>query len=179
MNFNYICAIVLSKLVNTYDYLSRFIQTTLQGIQDAHSESTWIFSSPNTYPLPVKDSWKGIDLSSSRVYYPATHKFSKLSDSKSYADIITVSLSGENFTHDLSAFLYLVNWPADMEVPPSIYELVLLSLMAEKIYVPYEELDTYSLDIMKYDGYELTIRLSSEFVKKPFRGWDTDDLKID
>jgi hypothetical protein len=173
------CAIALTNLVNTYDFLCKFLQTTLQGIQDAHSESRWIFSSPNTYPISVKHSWNVTDLSSSRVYYPATNKFGKVSDSKSYADIITVILSGENFTHDLSLFLYLVNWPSDTAVPPSVYELVLLSLMTEKIYVPYEKLDTYSLDVMKYDGYELTINLSSEFVKKPFRGWDTEDLKID
>ena len=179
MNFNYMCAIALTRLVNTYDYVCKFLETTLQGIRDAHSESTWIFSSPNTYPISVKDSWDVNDLSSCRVYYPATHKFSNVSDSKSYADIITIRLLGENFTHDLSAFLYLVNWPANMAVPPSVYELVLLSLMTEKIYVPYEKLDTYSLDVMTYDGSQLTIQLSSEFVKKPFRGWDTEDLKID
>jgi len=168
---------LLTKLSTTYDAISKCIKTTLQGIYDAHSEVTWIFTSPNTYPLIVNSSWNITN--ALRIYYPSTFRFYKISNSKAYADIITVNIRLGDIEYDISTFLYATSWSSEMDVPPSLYELLLLYLMKEKTYIPYETLNCSFLNVLTCEGIPMKILLDSEFAKKPFYGWETDDLKID
>jgi len=176
-----------------YDTVSEYMYITKQGIYDAHTPSKWIFSTANTYPCFVNDSWNLYSLTP-RVYYPATNKFYVTdANSKITLDIVTANITGP-IEHDMSSFLYKVSWSSEY-YPPSLYEIVLVYLATEKIYVSYDVLDTCTLTVLTSDAEEITINLGSYHAKKPFRKWDmltissnsstsstntsSNDLKID
>jgi hypothetical protein len=158
-----------------YDYISNIITLTLEGIYDAHTDDIFILETPNAYPLVVKDSWEFYS-NSYRVFYPNTCKFYKTSETKKYADIVTAVVTGDDFTYDLSSFLYNACWS---DTPPSLYELLLISLVINKRYVSHETLSKCILTVLTSDVEEFSIELMSEFARKPFRGWENCDLKID
>lgn len=176
-----ICINLFTYFSKTYDYLYDILNTTKQGIYDAHTPGKWIFTTANTYPCFANDSWNVYE--TPRVYYPATNKFYTHSSSKITLDIVIANISGP-IEHDISSFLYKTSWSSDH--PPSLYELVLVYLATEKIFVPYELLDTCTLSVVTSDADIIDIKLGSCKAKRPFRTWDIlgegatgDDLKID
>lgn len=166
---------LLIKLSTAYDYVSNIITVTLQGIYDAHTDDIFVLETANAYPLVVKDSWE-LHSDSSRVFYPNTCKFYKTGETKKYADVVTAFVTGDDFTYDLSSFLYNACWSDN---PPSLYELLLVALVKNKTYVSHETLSKCSLSVLTSDVEEFTLELTSEFARKPFRGWENCDLKID
>jgi hypothetical protein len=170
---------IFTFVTQTYDVVVSYVKTTVDGIYDAHTEKGLIISSLNTYPCLINKTWEIVESPvRSRIFYPLTNKFySKIPASKVSVDIVTANLVGDSFNKDMSLFLYEVSWALGSN-PPTLYELVILYLYKEKIYIPYDILDTYTLDVLTSDAEEISIELSSNLAKEPFFGWG-DDLKID
>jgi len=172
-----LCFHAFLYISKVYDAASKVYETTKEAILNARAEVYWVISSPNTYPSVVNDLWY-IEGDENRIFYPTTHKFYKTSDAKASLDIVIATVNGKTLSHNLSSFLYKVSWLESN--PPSLYELVLLSLMSDKMYIPHSVLADCSLAILTSEADELIIPLNSELAKKPFRGWAAeDDLKID
>jgi len=170
---------IFTFITQTYDGVVSYVKTTVDAIYSAHYEKGLVLSSRNTYPCLIDERWEIIEDSvEDRIFYPSSNKFYlNTPPSKMSIDIVTANLTGDCVEADMSLFLYEVSWAAGSP-PPTLYELVILYLYKEKIYVPYYILDTYTLTVLTSDAEELNIKLSSTFAKEPFISW-SDDLKID
>jgi hypothetical protein len=116
----------------------------------------------------VSSAWK-IDPTATLVYSPATFAFFELGISDKFTlDIVTAELHTPSGVHDLSSFFYSVKWYA---TGPSLYELVLLYLMHERVCVTSSVINTYSLTVLTSDAEEHTIELNSPLAKQTFRGF--------
>jgi len=155
-------------LINTLYRVKDNLVYVYDSICDIYATKTWVFTTDNAYPVVTSSSWK---TRAYRFYSPETHQF-KGDGHRTTVDSVTAELHGDK-VYDLSSFFYSVKW----STPPSLYELVLLYLMHEKICISTAIVDSYILTIMDSNGDDHTILLSSTFAKDPFYGFE--GLKVD
>lgn len=109
------------------------------------------------------------------AYDPATFTVGSGLTDKMTLDVVTAELKTPSTTYDLSSFFYSVKW---YTTAPSLYELVLLYLLHEKICLSTDMLNSYTLNILTSDAEECVIDLDSPLAKQSFRGF-TEGLKVD
>jgi len=145
-----------------------------EAIYDAYQPKVWAFTTRNAYPTIVNSGWS-ID-SSIDTYSPDTYSFAESQSDSQSIDIVTAQIETANkTTFDMSSFLYSVRW---YDIPPSLYELVILYFLHQKICLSTDLIDTYTFTALTSEGEDITIKLDSASAKKPFRGWNTE-LKVD
>jgi len=167
-------AAVAIYLINTLSAIKDSAVFLCEAVYDAYQPKSWAFTTRNAYPTIVNSRWS-IDPSID-TYSPDTYSFGQsTSDSKSI-DIVTAQIEAANkTTFDMSSFLYSVRW---YDSPPSLYELVILYFLHQKICLSTDLIDTYTFTALTSEGEDITIQLGSASAKKPFRGWNTE-LKVD
>jgi len=145
-----------------------------EAVYDAYQPKIWAFTTRNAYPTIVNSGWS-ID-SSIDTYSPDTYTFIDSSSESQSIDIVIAQIETANkTTFDMSSFLYSIRW---YHSPPSLYELVILYFLHQKICLSTDLIDTYIFTALTSEGEDITIELGSAFAKKPFRGWNTE-LKVD
>lgn len=161
--------------VNTAYAVKDSVVFLCQAVYDAYCPKKWVFTSRNAYPVLLNTNWT-IDSSIDLLYCPATYTFlDSVSESHSL-DIVTAEIETANKNiFDMSSFLYSIRWHG---VAPSLYELVILFFLHEKICLSTDLIDTYKLTVLTSDAEEHVIPLGSAIAKKPFHGWSTE-LKVD
>jgi hypothetical protein len=146
-----------------------------QAVYDAYCTKTWVFTTRNVYPVLLNSTWT-VDSSVVLQYSPDTHTFLDSTPESQSLDIVTAEIETANKnTFDMSSFLYSIRWHG---VAPSLYELVILFFLHEKICLSTDLIDTYKLTVLTSDAEERVIPLGSAIAKKPFHGWNTE-LKVD
>jgi hypothetical protein len=116
------------------------------------------------------------------TYYPETYTFAPAASDKISLDIVTAELNTPFGAHDLSSFFYSVKWHMNA---PSLYELVLLFLLHEKLCLSTSTLDSSALTVLTSDAEEYVIEMNSVVAKQTFRGFTegvkgtTEGLKVD
>jgi hypothetical protein len=109
------------------------------------------------------------------TYDPVSFTFGKGVGDKITIDIVTAELTTPSITYDLSSFFYSVKWYSSA---PSLYELVLLYLLHNKICLSTDMLNSYTLTLLTSDAEEHSIDMNSPLAKQSFRGF-TEGLKVD
>ena len=144
-----------------------------EAIYDAYQPRVWAFTTRNAYPAIVNSRWS---IDSIDTYSPDTYTFAEsTSDSQSIDIVIAQVETANKATFDMSSFLYSVRW---YDSPPSLYELVILYFLHQKVCLSTDLIDTYKFTALTSDGEDISLELGSAFAKKPFRGWNTE-LKVD
>ena len=166
-------------LLNTLYKVKGVFDHLYDTLYNGYCENTWVFTSRNAHPVLLNNRWK-VDSSINLIYSPSTYSFQKnASYGKSSLDMLTAEIHTPNgFIFDMSSFLYLIKW---YNVVPSLFELVVLFFMHEKVCLSTSMIDTYSLHILTSDGDDIIIPLSSKTAKEPFINWSSfsGELKVD
>jgi hypothetical protein len=170
-------------LVNGIYSIQSSIAFLYETVCDAYRPKSWIFTTRNEYPVMVSSAWT-IDPTATLVYSPNNFAFFELGISDKFTlDIVTAELKTPSGVHDLSSFFYSVKWYA---TGPSLYELVLLYLMHERICVTTSIVNSFSLTVLTSDAEEHTIEMNSALARQSFRGFTeglskatTEGLKVD
>lgn len=161
--------------VNSLSYLKDSVVFFCECVYEGYTEKHWVFTERNTYPVMLSSSWRTEPLM--LTYDPATFTFGRGTGDKMGLDIVTVELKTPSTTYDMSSFLYSVKWYSTGSAP-SLYELVLLFLLHEKICLSTDMLSSYTLVVMTSDAVEYNIEMNSPMATQSFRGF-TEGLKVD
>jgi len=146
-------------------------------LQEGYREKQWVFAQRNTYPVMVSSAWT---IESQVLTYSPEKGFGQGTGDKSTLDVVTAELttpSGKSY--DLSTFFYSVKW---YSTAPSLYELVLLYFLHEKICLSTDMIDSFTLTVLTSDAEEHEIPLEGALAKASFRGFvaaSTAGLKVD
>lgn len=159
--------------VNSLGYVKDAVLFFCECVYEGYTEKRWIFTERNTYPVMLSSSWRTEPLM--LTYDPATHTFGQGICDKTTLDIVTAELKTPSITYDMSSFLYSVKWYL---AAPSLYELVLLFLLHEKVCLSADMVSSYTLTVLTSDAEEHAIELNSPLAKQSFRGF-TEGLKVD
>ena len=152
--------------VNSVTYVKDAVVFFCECVYEGYSTKYWAFAKRNSYPIIVSSSWKKEEVM--LTYSPDTFMFGELIGDKITLDVVTAELKTPYSTYDLSSFLYSVKWGS---VAPSLYELVLLYLLHEKICLSIDMLDLCSLNILTSDADEHVVEMNSVLAKQSFRGF--------
>lgn len=159
--------------VNSLAYVKDAVVYFCDCVYEGYSTKRWVFAERNTYPVMLSSSWRREPLM--MAYDPATFTVGSGLTDKMTLDVVTAELKTPSTTYDLSSFFYSVKW---YTTAPSLYELVLLYLLHEKICLSTDMLNSYTLNILTSDAEECVIDLDSPLAKQSFRGF-TEGLKVD
>jgi len=163
--------------VNSLSYVKDAVVFFYECVYEGYSAKRWIFAERNAYPVMLSSSWRAEPLM--LTYDPATFTFGQGTGDKMSLDIVTAELKTPSITYDMSSFLYSVKWYSSA---PSLYELVLLFLLHEKVCLSAVMLESYTLIVLTSDAEEHTIELGLPLAKQSFRGFTegtTEGLKVD
>ena len=161
-------------VINTFFAIRDSAVFLCEAVYDAYQPKIWAFTTRNAYPTIVNSRWS-ID-SSIDTYSPDTYSFAESPSDSQSIDIVTAQIETANkTTFDMSSFLYSVRW---YDSPPSLYELVILYFLHQKVCLSTDLIDTYTFTALTSEGEDITIQLGTASAKKPFRGWNTE-LKVD
>jgi hypothetical protein len=144
-------------------------------LREGYREKHWVFTQRNTYPVMVSSAWT---IESQVLTYSPETGFGQgtAQDKNTLEDVVTAELttpSGKSY--DLSTFFYSVKW---YSAAPSLYELVLVYFLHEKICLSTDMIDSFTLTVMTSDAEEHDIPLEGALAKASFRGF-TAGLKVD
>jgi hypothetical protein len=161
---------IINTVYSVKDSLVHLTEVVCEGYRKKH----WVFSQRNTYPLIVSSSWT-IE-SQVLTYSPETYTFNHGTGDKITLDVVTAEITTPSGKlYDLSTFFYSVKWYSRA---PSLYELVLLYFLHEKICLTNDMIDSFTLTVMTSDAEEHEIPLEGALAKDSFRGF-TAGLKVD
>ena len=152
--------------VNSATRVKDAVMFFCECVYEGYSTKYWAFAERNAYPITISSSWKREH--QMLTYSPDTFIFGQGIGDKFALDVVTVELKTPSSTYDLSSFLYSVKW---FSVAPSLYELVLLYLVHEKICLSTDTLDSSSLTVLTSDAEEYVIEMNSVLAKQTFRGF--------
>ena len=166
------CAVFL---VNSLYSVKESVLYLVESIYDAYRLKSWVFTTRNAYPVMLSSTWN-VDTTINLIYSPDRKAFfENEAYDKQTVDSVTAEVKTPNGTiYDMSSFLYAVKW---YNVPPSLYELVLLYFLHEKICISTATLNTYTLTLLTSDAEEVVLSLDSPSAQSPFRGFQ--GLKVD
>jgi hypothetical protein len=166
------CAVFL---VNSLYTVKESVLFLVESVCEAYRTKSWVFTTRNAYPVMLSSTWN-VDTSIQLVYLPDRKAFlENAAYDKQTVDSVTAEVKTPKGTvYDMSSFLYDIKW---YNVPPSLYELVLLYFLHEKICVSTDTLNTYTLTLLTSDAEELIVPLHSPPAQSPFRGFH--GLKVD
>lgn len=171
-------------LINTLYSIQSNVSYLVETVYEGYREKRWVFAQRNAYPVMTSSSWTNSDAAGNGclsvqgdmlTYYPATYTFAPAASDKKSLDIVTAELNTPFGAHDLSSFFYSVKWHMNA---PSLYELVLLFLLHEKLCLSTSTLDSSSITVLTSDAEEYVIEMNSVVAKQTFRGF-TEGLKVD
>ena len=161
--------------VNSLGYVKDAVVFFCECIYEGYAKKRWVFTQRNAYPSIVSSTWRTDALIPS--YDPATFTVGEGTGDKIMVDVVTAELNTPSITYDLSSFFYSVKWYLTTPSPaPSLYELVLLYLLHEKICVSTNTIDSYTLTVLTSDADEHVIEMNSPLAKQSFRGF-TEGVK--
>ena len=163
--------------VNSLGYVKDAVVFFCECVYEGYTEKRWVFAERNTYPVILSSSWRTEPLM--LTYDPARFTFGQGTGDKMSLDIVTAELKTPSITYDMSSFLYSVKWYASASASaPSLYEIVLLFLLHEKVCLSADMLSSYTLNVLTSDADEHVIELNSPLAKQSFRAF-TEGLKVD
>ena len=185
-------------LINTLYSIQSNVSYLVETVYEGYREKRWIFPQRNAYPVMTSSSWNNRDAAiplrngclalysvqgAMLTYYPEKYTFAPSDSDKISLDIVTAELTTPFGVYDLSSFFYSVKWYL---AAPSLYELVLLFFLHEKLCLSTYTLDSSSLTILTSDAEEHVIEMNSVVARQPFRGFTegltkgtTEGLKVD
>jgi hypothetical protein len=158
---------------------TEFTRKTVRGILDAHSTKHWIFRERNECPWPIN---KGDDEnpvvqfttlatwvpSHSRLYFKegGTHT------NHSFHDVVLAELYNrdKSLQYDMSSFFHEFSWRS-VEMSPSLYEVVLLYCLTNKLFFSKLQLSGFTLEVLTAEGETIYQRLDSTRSYSSFDGW--------
>jgi hypothetical protein len=161
-------------MINTLYSIQSSVSYLYEVLQDGYREKKWIFTSRNAYPMITSSEWTMCLSDNTLIYSPASHAIEGAGEKQSLESVTLEVVSPDGTRHNLSSFSYTVKW----QLTPSLYELVLLYFLHEKMCIPTQILDTYTVEVLTMDLEEVSIPLSSAFAKAPFCGF-VEGLKVD
>jgi len=162
-------------MINTLYSIQSSVSYLYGVLQDAYREKKWVFTSRNAYPMITSSEWTICQSDDTLVYSPDSHAVEGAGEKNSLESVTLEVLCPDGTRHNLSSFSYDVKWHT---LTPSLYEFVLLYFLHEKICIPTQVLDTYTVEVLTMDLEEVSIALSSPFAKAPFCGF-VEGLKVD
>jgi hypothetical protein len=148
-----------------YDVYVSVKKATIAVI-NSQKPDTWVFLIRNSLPWIVKEPLNG------HSYYPSTATFyivdgeatGKLDDLV-IAEVVDAS---GILVLDISEILHKITWNS----VPTLYEMVLVSLLTKDILINEDVMNTYVLSLTTLDYPNLVIPLTHPAVKDEFAGWD-------
>jgi len=161
--------------INTVYSVKESVLNLCSALRELYATKTLVFTTRNTYPLSISSSWQ-VDGSIHLIYSPETHSFHArhIHDRKTL-DCVTAEVKLGGKVYDLSSFFYSVKW---YDSAPSLYELVVLFFMEERMAVGTEVIDDYTLSIMDSSGDTHDIPLSAPLAKEPFESFVSDPAPV-
>ena len=161
------------KLENGMDWTAK----SVKGIMDAHTPSTWVFTQRNTIPWIVKEYALEYPL----TYDPSLMVFTSIGPttvSNKFTDVVTAELcnSDGSLKFDMSSFFHNVSWTGSQA--PTLYEVVLVYCLSNKLVYSADTLKAFSLNIFKADSNTVRILLSSPLMKCSFSGWEEESSPV-
>jgi len=166
--------------INTVYSVKDSVVSLCTALRELYTTKTLVFPTRNAYPLAISSSWR-VDGSIDLIYSPETHSFHarQIHDRKTL-DCVTGEVKVGGKVYDLSSFFYSVKW---YDSPPSLYELVVLFFMEERMAVGTDVIDGSTLSIMDSSGDTHDIPLSTPLAKEPFESFSPvtpgTGLKVD
>jgi hypothetical protein len=174
--------ILLNTVFNLIERVCDTADIAVKAVKDSNIPDSLVFRNRNECPWRLKENsgyvLKGVSLCYSvneRKFYdlPGTVSPVKRMDDIILADLIDIS---GNSICDMSEFLHSLRWTDSAS--PSLYELVLVNTLLNKIVASHEYLQGCTLKVMTLTtNPSLKIKLSSEKVKEPFTSWDDFEMK--
>lgn len=173
------CLVVFNLLVKATEQISAVSVRALKAVQNSYIPDIYIFRERNSVPWVVKKGsvYRSIGCALeysvlNTMFYP--HEGEEQAATSKMDDIVMaelVDLSGVGIC-DMSEFFHAVRWSASAEEAPSLYEMVLVNLLADNKIISDEVLSAYVLNVITIDNPSLSVPLSSDAAKKPFLGWN-------
>jgi hypothetical protein len=153
-------------------------QTSLRGAMSANVNDIWLFRERNTTPWPMKEGWNdtvdtnfGITMS----WYPKAQEFIILSDSErikrnAFTNVVMAELvcTDKNLRYDMSSFFHDIRWHSAESDAPSLYEVVTVYCLTNKLPFSPQLLSSFNLEVMTTDADNLIVPVMS---MKPFNSW--------
>jgi hypothetical protein len=163
-----------------------FASKSLEGAMNAHLETLWVFTERNTVPWPLTEVEYRASLSDKLthgykyplVYSVGTNKFSDVSSTVlegsvfSFNDVVTAEMKNSDKTIyiDLTSTFYNLRWAAGCS--PSLYEVILIHCLKNKLFCLIGKLGDFSLDILTVEAKTIPVTLNSKLCRVPFTKWD-------
>ena len=174
--------VLFNVLMKIADQVGVFTGNAVKAIQNSYIPDMYIFRERNSIPWVVKKGSVYTSIGCALEYSVNEKMFYAVSSSESAPakmdDIVMAELvdSSGSGVCDMSEFFHSVRWScassASSEEAPSLYEMVLMNLLANNKIVCDKVLSSYVLNVITIDNPSLTLPLSSEAAKKPFLGWN-------
>lgn len=168
--------ILLNVIMGFIEMVCDKVDVAVKAIQDSSVADILIFRDRNQSPWLVKENALPV-LKGVHLHYSVTDKkFYEIvgnSDLLKMDDIIMAELvdaSGEGVC-DMSEFLHSVKWSSSS--PPSVYELVLVNLLMNKMCFTKDYLSKCVLNVTTLENPSLTINLNNPLVKDNFLSWNS------
>lgn len=173
LEYSFIAAVWLTWFAERSATLSR---KTWRGIQDAHTETVWIYTSRNSRPWPCKSEPALTDIF--MRYYPEktefevahtmTHERHRIND---LVEAVLVSKDGL-IRQDMTSFFMDVKWRG---TGPSLYEMVYAFFLEQSWPLSPRMLRSCKLHVETLEHPNLRIILNrgrNPKILEPFQGWN-------
>jgi hypothetical protein len=159
-------------VTDSWDASCEWCVKSVRAIEYAHKEDIYVFLSNNTHPVSVKGDWSGLR-DNSFVYSLKNKRFTRHNRiqplNNHRFDIVSLNLDCNGSSIDISSLFHEVSWK-DQAVP-SLFEMVLLTMMINNKSHSIQEIEKWHLDVMDSDANTHRISLQSEVARRPFTGW--------
>lgn len=158
----------------------KFSKKTWKGIQDAHTETVWVYNARNSRPWPCKQEPVLIDIV--MQFYPEKTEF-EVSHTTSHQrhrmdDLIEAILVSKVGRYDMTGFFMDVKWRGSA---PTLYEMVYAYFLTQGIPVSQNILKSCKLTVETLEYPRLLVSLNrqrSPAILEPFRSWDIFTVSV-
>jgi hypothetical protein len=168
--------VLLNVIMGFIEAVCDKVDVAVKAIRDSSVSDILIFSNRNEFPWLFKENALPVLKGSNLLYSMNDKKFylntqAGLLDFLKMDDIIMAELvdaSGGGVC-DMSELLHSVKWSSVSS--PTVYELVLVNLLMNKICLSTEYLSTCVLNVTTLENPFLEIKMSDPLVKNNFTSW--------
>lgn len=133
---------------------------------NSQKPDTWVFLMRNSLPWVVKNFVENTYSYSplAGIFFIGDEVANKKLDDLVIAEILD---SSGTLVLDISETMHKISWNS----APSLYEMILVSLLTKDILIREEIMRTYNLSITTIDSPDLNIPLTHDLIKEPFTNW--------
>lgn len=172
--------VLLNTVIRLVDIVLDKSYVALKAVADSNIPNILVFRNRNESPWLLKESDRPVLKGPHLCYCINDSKFYELAaftdvsgEISRMDDIILAELvdSSGLGVCDMSHLFHSVSW----SLAPSLYELVLINTLMNKIVISEEYLNGCVLNVTTLTHPSLSIKMSSTLVKEPFSSWDVLD----